>query len=169
MLGDGTTTQNFRIGIGEDSHRTAPGGPLRLGGIEVPHDCHLVGHSDADVLLHAVTDALLGAAALPDIGTLFPNSDPANRNRDSAEMLAIAAKKVQDRSYRIVNLDCVVRAERPKLADYYEAIRHRIAGLLGTSPHQIGIKAKTGEGVGPVGQGELIEARCIALLAEITI
>jgi 2-C-methyl-D-erythritol 2,4-cyclodiphosphate synthase len=169
LLGDGTTTQNFRIGIGEDSHRTAPGGPLRLGGIEVPHDCHLVGHSDADVLLHAVTDALLGAAALPDIGTLFPNSDPANRNRDSAEMLAVAAKEVQDRNYRIVNLDCVVRAERPKLADYYETIRHRIAGLLGTSPHQIGIKAKTGEGVGPVGQGEVIEARCVALLTEITI
>jgi 2-C-methyl-D-erythritol 2,4-cyclodiphosphate synthase len=159
----------LRIGIGEDSHRTAPGGPLRLGGIDIPHECHLVGHSDADVLLHAVTDALLGAAALPDIGMLFPNTDPSNRNRDSAEMLAAAVKEVHDRNYRIVNLDCVVRAERPKLVDYYEAIRHRVAGILGTSPHQIGIKAKTGEGVGPVGLGELIEARCIALLAEITL
>ena len=141
---------------------------MRLGGINVPHDQHLVGHSDADVLLHAVTDALLGAAALPDIGTLFPNTDPANRQRDSAEMLAAAAQKVLERNYRVVNLDCVIRAQRPKLADYYDAIRHRIAGILGTSPLQIGIKAKTGEGVGPVGQGEVIEAICVALLAEIT-
>jgi 2-C-methyl-D-erythritol 2,4-cyclodiphosphate synthase len=157
----------LRIGLGEDSHRTAPGGPLRLGGIDVPHDAHLVGHSDADVLLHAVTDALLGAAALPDLGTLFPNTDEANRNRDSAEMLALAAKKVLERNYRIVNLDCVVRAERPKLADYYDAIRHRIAGILGISPFQIGIKAKTGEGAGAVGQGEVIEARCVALLTDV--
>jgi 2-C-methyl-D-erythritol 2,4-cyclodiphosphate synthase len=128
-----------------------------------------VGHSDADVLLHAVTDALLGAAALPDLGTLFPNTDQANRDRDSAEMLSLASKKVLERNYRIVNLDCVVRAERPKLADYYDAIRHRIAGILGISPFQVGIKAKTGEGIGAVGQGEAIEARCIALLAEITI
>ena len=133
----------------------------------MPHDQHLVGHSDADVLLHAVTDALLGAAALPDIGTLFPNTDPANRNRDSAEMLAAAAKKVLERNYRIVNLDCVVRAERPKLADYYDAMRHRIAGILGASPFQIGIKAKTAEGIGPLGQAEVIEARCVALLVEI--
>jgi 2-C-methyl-D-erythritol 2,4-cyclodiphosphate synthase len=159
----------LRIGLGEDSHRTAPGGPLRLGGIDVPHDSHLVGHSDADVLLHAVTDALLGAAALPDLGTLFPNTDETNRNRNSAEMLSLALKKVLERNYRIVNLDCVVRAERPKLADYYDAIRHRIAGILGISPFQIGIKAKTGEGVGAVGQGQVIEARCIALLSEITI
>jgi 2-C-methyl-D-erythritol 2,4-cyclodiphosphate synthase len=132
----------------------------------VPHDFHLEGHSDADVLLHAVTDALLGAAALPDLGTLFPNTDEANRNRDSAEMLALAAKKVLDHNYRIVNLDCVVRAERPKLADYYDAIRHRIAGTLNISPFQIGIKAKTGEGIGAVGQGEVMEARCVVLLTE---
>jgi 2-C-methyl-D-erythritol 2,4-cyclodiphosphate synthase len=135
----------------------------------VPHDRHLVGHSDADVLLHAVTDALLGAAALPDIGTLFPNTDEANRNRDSADMLAAAAKHVLERNYRIVNLDCIVLAERPKLADYYDAIRHRIAGILGVSPFQIGLKAKSGEGVGPVGTEDLIETRCVALLAEITI
>jgi 2-C-methyl-D-erythritol 2,4-cyclodiphosphate synthase len=160
---------NPRIGLGEDSHRTAPGGPLRIGGIDVPHDRHLVGHSDADVLLHAVTDALLGAAALPDIGTLFPNTDDANRGRDSADMLSTAAKKVRELNYEIVNLDCVVTAERPRLADYYEAIRHRIAGILGMSPSRIGMKAKTGEGVGLVGDGTVIEARCVALLAEITI
>jgi 2-C-methyl-D-erythritol 2,4-cyclodiphosphate synthase len=141
-----------------------PGGPLRLGGIDVPHDRQMVGHSDADVLLHAVTDALLGAAALPDIGQLFPNTDAANRGRDSAEMLAIAASKMTEAGYRIVNLDCIVHAERPKLADYLDAIRHRIAGILRLNPHQIGLKAKTGEGVGPVGQEESIEAQCVALL-----
>jgi 2-C-methyl-D-erythritol 2,4-cyclodiphosphate synthase len=133
----------------------------------VPHDSHLVGHSDADVLLHAVTDALLGAAALPDIGRLFPNTDPANRARDSAEMLRAAAARINEAGYHIVNLDCLVHAERPKLADYQDAIRHRIAGILGINVHQIGIKAKTGEGVGPIGQEELIEARCIALIERI--
>jgi len=162
------TTSNLRIGIGEDSHRTAPGGPLRLGGVDVPHDRQLVGHSDADVLLHAITDALLGAAALPDIGRLFPNTEPANRDRDSAEMLATAAKKVAEAGYQVANLDCVVHAERPKLADYHDAIRHRIAGILGLSPFQIGLKAKTGEGAGPVGREELIEARCVALLEAIS-
>jgi 2-C-methyl-D-erythritol 2,4-cyclodiphosphate synthase len=159
----------LRIGLGEDSHRTAPGGPLRVGGIEVPHDRQLVGHSDADVLLHAVTDALLGAAALPDIGRTFPNTDPANRNRDSAEMLRLAAAKIADAGYRIVNLDCIIHAERPMLADYQDAIRHRIAGILQLNPHQIGIKAKTGEGVGPVGREETVEARCIALLESIQV
>jgi 2-C-methyl-D-erythritol 2,4-cyclodiphosphate synthase len=134
----------------------------------VPHDHHLVGHSDADVLLHAITDALLGAAALPDIGVMFPNSDPANRSRDSAEMLAEAVQRITGTNYQIVNLDCVVAAQWPRLSDYYDAMRHRIAGILGTSPLQIGLKAKTGEGVGPVGQGELIEARCVVLLSEIT-
>ncbi len=137
---------------------------MRLGGINVPHDRQLVGHSDADVLLHAVTDALLGAAALPDIGRLFPNTEEVNRNRNSAEMLAAAAAKVAEAGYRIVNLDCIVHAERPKLADYQDAIRHCIAGILQLNPHQIGLKAKTGEGVGTVGREETIEARCIVLL-----
>ena len=134
----------------------------------MPHDRQLVGHSDADVLLHAITDALLGAAALPDIGRLFPNTEPANRDRDSAEMLATAAKKVAEAGYQVANLDCVVHAERPKLADYHDAIQHRIAGILGLSPFQIGLKAKTGEGAGPVGREELIEARCVALLEAIS-
>ena len=158
----------MRIGYGEDSHRTEPGGPLRIGGIDVPHDRQLVGHSDADVLLHAVTDALLGAVALPDIGRMFPDTDEANRGRDSAEMLAAAAEKVREHNYRVVNLDCVIHAQRPKLADYEEAIRHRIAGILKLSPFQIGLKAKTGEGVGHVGREEVIEAHCVVLLAEIT-
>jgi len=132
----------------------------------VPHDRQLVGHSDADVLLHAVTDAILGAAALPDIGRMFPNTEEANRGRDSADMLAAAAAKVADVGYRIVNLDCVIHAERPKLADYHDAIRHRIAGILRLNPNQIGLKAKTGEATGPVGNQQIIEARCIALLEE---
>ncbi len=159
-----TVTSKLRIGFGEDSHRTEPGGPLRLGGVDVPHDRQLVGYSDGDVLLHAVTDALLGAAALPDIGRTFPNTEPANRHRDSAEMLVIAAHKVAEAGYQIVNLDCVIHAERPKLADYQDAIRHRIASILRLNPHDVGLKAKSGEGVGPVGSGEVIEARCVALV-----
>lgn len=155
-----------RIGLGEDRHRLGePGsGPLRLGGVDVPHDRGLVGHSDADVLLHAVTDALLGALALPDIGELFPNTDPANRRRDSAGFLRLAHEKVREAGYELSNLDCVVSAQEPKLAPYKEAMRARIAGLLGVEADQIGLKAKTGEGVGPVGRGEAIDARCVVLL-----
>ena len=130
----------------------------------MPHDRQLVGYSDGDVLLHAVTDALLGAAALPDIGRTFPNTDPANRNRDSAEMLVIAAQMVAEAGYQIVNLDCVIHAERPRLSNYHDAICHRIAGILHLNPHDVGLKAKTGEGVGPVGSGEVIAARCVALV-----
>jgi len=158
---------HFRIGIGEDSHRLAPGGPLRIGGVDVPHDHSLIGHSDADVLLHAVTDALLGAAALPDIGRMFPNTDEANRGRDSAIMLAAAADEVARAGYRVVNLDCVIHAEQPKFALYIDAMRERIAHFLRLDADQIGLKAKTGEGVGPIGREELIETRCIALLEAI--
>ena len=156
---------NVRIGLGEDSHRTAAGGPLRLGGVDVPHDRHLVGHSDADVLLHAITDALLGAAGLADLGTLFPNTDETNRHRDSAEFLRLAHDRVKHAGYQIVNLDCVIAAQRPKLSPHKQTIIGRIADLLGVAPTHINLKAKTGEGVGPVGQEEIIEARCVALLA----
>lgn len=144
----------------------AGGGPLRLGGIDIPHDRHLHGHSDADVLLHAVTDALLGAAALGDIGELFPNTDEANRNRDSAEMLQVARRQVGDAGYSIVNLDCIVFAQQPKLSPYRTAIRHRIAEILAISPEEIGLKAKTGEGVGAVGKEEVMVAQCVALLEQ---
>jgi len=126
----------------------------------------LHGHSDADVLLHAVTDALLGAAALGDIGELFPNTDEANRDRDSAEMLQVANGQVGDAGYSIVNLDCIVFAQRPKLSPHRTAIRQRIAEILGLSPEQIGLKAKTGEGVGLVGDEEVIVAQCVALLEQ---
>lgn len=155
---------NLRIGLGEDTHRLAPGGPLRLGGVDVPHDHHAVGHSDADALLHAVTDALLGAAGLADIGELFPNTDEANRGRNSADFLREAHARVNAGGYRVVNLDCVISAQRPKLSPYKDAMRHAVAGILGVSVGQIGLKAKTGEGVGPVGREEAIEARCVALL-----
>jgi 2-C-methyl-D-erythritol 2,4-cyclodiphosphate synthase len=154
----------MRVGIGHDTHRLGPGGPLRLGGIDIPHDRRLLGHSDADVLLHAITDALLGAAALGDIGELFPDTDEANRNRDSADMLRRAATIVRESGYEIVNLDCIVFAERPKLSAYKEPIRHRIAEILAIAPSCIGVKAKTGEGLGEIGREECLLAQCVALL-----
>lgn len=137
---------------------------MRLGGVELSHDAHLVGHSDADVLLHAVTDALLGAAALGDIGELFPDTDPANRGRDSAQMLQLAARQVVAAGYRIVNLDCIVFAQRPKLSPFKVAIQESIASLLGLEAGQVGVKAKTGEAVGPIGREEAIQAECVVLL-----
>lgn len=153
-----------RIGIGHDTHRLASGGPLRLGGVTIPYQQHLVGHSDADVLLHAVTDALLGAAALADIGELFPNTDPANRGLDSAQMLRAALAKVSEAGYRVANVDAVVFAEAPKLSPYKGAIRQRLAELLEIDVQQVGLKAKTGEEVGPVGRQEAIMAQSVVLL-----
>lgn len=135
-----------------------------LGGVTIPHEQHLVGHSDADVLLHAITDALLGAAALGDIGELFPDDAEENRGRDSAEMLSLAWQKVSAAGYRIVNLDCIVFAQRPKLSAYKDAIRHRVAQLLSVDATAVGVKAKTGERVGPVGREEAIMAQVVALL-----
>jgi 2-C-methyl-D-erythritol 2,4-cyclodiphosphate synthase len=125
---------------------------------------HLVGHSDADVLLHAVTDALLGAAVLGDIGELFPNHDPTNRGRDSGEMLQLAWQMIAERGYEIVNLDCIVFAQEPKLSPFKQQICEQIASLLGVSVECVGLKAKTGEAVGPVGRQEAMMAECVALL-----
>ena len=158
--------QPYRIGIGTDTHRLEPGGPLRLGGVDVPHDQQAIGHSDADVLLHAITDAVLGAVAAGDIGELFPNSDAANRDRDSAEMLRMAYDKVLAAGYRVSNLDCVVSAQHPKLLPHRDTIRSRIGEILGVDASNIGLKAKTGEGVGPVGREEAITAECVALLVK---
>ncbi len=163
--GDGFPLLMMRVGIGHDTHRLAAGGPLRLGGVDVPHDRHAVGHSDADVLLHAITDALLGAAALGDIGELFPDTDEANRGRDSAEMLRRAAAAVASAGYTIVNVDCIVFAQRPKLGPHKGPIRERIAGILGLDRAQVGVKAKTGEGVGEIGREELIGAQCVVLVS----
>ncbi|MEM7316825.1 MAG: 2-C-methyl-D-erythritol 2,4-cyclodiphosphate synthase [Planctomycetota bacterium] len=157
-------TSKIRVGIGHDTHRLEPGDCLRLGGIDVPHDHSMVGHSDADVLLHAVTDALLGAASLGDIGEMFPNTDEANRNRDSADMLRLAAASVRDAGYEIGNIDCIVFAQRPKLSPYKDLIRQRIASILGIPAEDVGVKAKTGEAVGPVGRHEAMMAECVALI-----
>lgn len=135
-----------------------------MGGVEIPHEKHLVGHSDADAVLHAVTDAVLGAAALGDIGQMFPDNQPANRGRDSSEMLALAYEEVAAAGYRVVNIDLVVHAQRPKLAPYRDAMRASIARLLGVDMAAVGVKAKTGEGVGPVGREEVIDVRAVALL-----
>ena len=130
----------------------------------MPHTQHAVGHSDADVVLHAVTDAVLGAAALGDIGEMFPDDDEANRARDSAEMLSLAMVRVSKSGWQIGNLDIVIHAQRPKLSPHKGAFRQRIAEILGISREQISIKAKTGEGVGLVGREEVVECRCVALL-----
>jgi 2-C-methyl-D-erythritol 2,4-cyclodiphosphate synthase len=154
----------MRIGIGHDTHRLRPGGPLRLGGIDIPHDRESIGHSDADALLHAVIDALLGAAALGDVGQMFPDTDPDNRGRDSAKMLGAALAAVAALGWKIVNIDCIVFAQRPKLLSHRQAIRQRVADILGIEPERVGLQAKTGEGIGAIGREEAIAAECVALL-----
>jgi 2-C-methyl-D-erythritol 2,4-cyclodiphosphate synthase len=154
----------MRVGIGHDTHRLKSGGPLRLGGIDIPHDRELIGHSDADVLLHAITDAVLGAAAVGDIGQMFPDTDPTNRGRDSGEMLRAARDAVTSLGWRIVNLDCIVFAERPKLLPHRQAIRQRLADLLEIEAERVSLKGKTGEHIGPIGTEEAIAAQCVVLL-----
>lgn len=154
----------YRIGIGHDTHRLEPGNGLWIGGLRIPHSQSAVGHSDADVLLHAITDAILGAAALGDIGELFPNTDPKNKDRSSTEMLAIAFDKVRSAGWNIVNMDCIVFAEKPKILPHREQIRLRVADLLAVDSSQVWLKAKTGEGVGPIGEERAIAAECVVLL-----
>ena len=157
---------NLRVGIGHDTHRLETGGPLRVAGVTIPHDFHAVGHSDADVLLHAVIDALLGAASMGDIGELFPNTDAANRGLDSAKMLTTVCDRLRAHDWRIINVDCIVHLERPKLGHHKTAMRMRVAELLEVPAHNVGIKAKTGEGLDAVGRGEAIAAQCVALLEQ---
>lgn len=156
---------NIRIGLGYDSHRLGTGGPLRIGGIDIESDVHAIGHSDADVLLHAITDAMLGCIGGPDIGRLFPDNDPSNKDRDSRDFLSEAFVRVRDAGYELVNLDAVILAERPKMAPHITAMQTRIASIAGVDPSQIGLKAKTGEEVGEIGTGKSIAARCVALVA----
>jgi 2-C-methyl-D-erythritol 2,4-cyclodiphosphate synthase len=156
----------MRIGIGHDTHRLADGGPLRLGGVEIPFDRHLVGHSDADVVLHAVTDAILGGAAMGDIGEMFPDTDEAHRDRDSATILSEAYTQVLSSGLRVANLDCIIFAERPKLSPYKQPIRERLSSILSVPATAVNVKAKTGENVGPIGTQEVMMAECIVLLVE---
>jgi 2-C-methyl-D-erythritol 2,4-cyclodiphosphate synthase len=141
-------------GIGYDSHRFAPGRRLILGGVEIPHELGLEGHSDADVLAHAVTDALLGAAGLGDIGEHFPDTDERFRGADSMQLLASVVTSVIAAGLQIVNVDCTLVMEAPKLGAHRAAIRERLAGVLGLELQRVNVKASTGEGMGFIGRGE---------------
>ena len=153
--------------MGWDSHRLAAGRPLILGGVTVPCEFGLEGHSDADVLSHAITDAILGAAALGDIGMIFPDSDPQWKGCDSLVFLRQAKALVEATGYRIVNLDTNVILERPKLKDFRQAIRQRLAETLGIETDRVSVKFKTAEQVGPVGEGRSAEAQAIVTLQKL--
>ena len=157
-----------RIGFGYDSHRFTTGRPLVLGGVRVDYEVGLAGHSDADAVLHAVIDALLGAAGLGDIGEHFPDRDDRYRNADSAVLTAHAVGLVTATGYRIANCDVTVVTELPKLGPYKHAMRERIAALLNVEPTQINVKAKTNEKMGWIGQGEGLAATAVVLLEKAT-
>ena len=154
----------FRIGEGWDTHALVPGRKLILGGVEVPHTLGLLGHSDADVLLHAIIDALLGAAGLGDIGHHFPDTDARFKGADSIVLLRETGRLLAERGHRIGNIDSTIVAQAPKLAPHIPAMRLRIAEALGLPQEQVNVKAKTAEKLGPVGQGLSLEARAIVLL-----
>lgn len=153
----------MRVGIGHDTHRLGADRPLRIGGVVVPHSTGAIGHSDADVLLHAITDALLGAVGAGDIGEWFPDDDPVNENADSGVLLRRVVNEALDRA-RIVNIDCIVFAQRPKLGDHKREIRRSVASLLRLPEDRVNVKAKTGERVGPIGREEAIAAEAVVLL-----
>ena len=154
----------LRVGEGWDIHQLVTGRPLVLGGITVPHSHGLLGHSDADALLHAITDALFGAAALGDIGRHFPDTAAEFKGADSGVLLAECARRVRAAGWQIVNVDSTIVAQAPKLAPHIPAMVQRIAGLLGLDPGCVNVKAKTAEKLGPVGEGRAIEARAVCLL-----
>lgn len=155
---------SLKIGIGTDVHRLVEGRPLVLGGVTIPFERGLSGHSDADVVLHAVTDALLGAAGLPDIGELFPDTDPAFRGADSARLLSEVVERVDREGYAVSNLDLIVHAERPKLSAWKRPIAERVAELTRCPPNCVSVKAKTNEGLDAVGRGEAIACTAVVLL-----
>lgn len=156
---------SLRVGEGHDTHRTIVGRPLLLGGVLIEDaPWGLDGHSDADVLIHAIIDALLGAAGLGDIGEWFPNSSPAFLNADSAHLLQTVVRTLRQNHWEIINLDCTIHAERPRLSPWKPRIRQRLAQLLDISPDQVNVKAKSGEQVGPVGRGESLAADAAVLI-----
>jgi 2-C-methyl-D-erythritol 2,4-cyclodiphosphate synthase len=157
----------FRIGQGWDTHRIEVGRPLILGGVEIPCDFGLAGHSDADVLLHAVTDAILGALALGDIGSHFPDTAPEWKGASSSQFIRHALGLAAKQGYRPINVDSTIILERPRLKDYREAIRENLAGSLGLPVGSVGVKFKTAEKVGPVGEGRSCEAQAVILLTSI--
>ncbi|MCS7021607.1 MAG: 2-C-methyl-D-erythritol 2,4-cyclodiphosphate synthase [Gemmataceae bacterium] len=154
----------YRVGLGHDTHRLVSGRRLLLGGVEIPFDRGLEGHSDADVLLHALTDALLGAAGLGDIGDAFPDTDPRWHGADSRRFVEAAWQRVKNAGWQLVNVDAVVFAEQPRLGPWKERIRQNISDLLNIPIANVNIKAKTGEKVGHIGRGEALAAQVIVLL-----
>ncbi|MGQ0637549.1 MAG: 2-C-methyl-D-erythritol 2,4-cyclodiphosphate synthase [Planctomycetaceae bacterium] len=158
------TEYSYRVGLGHDTHRLAPDRALVLGGVRIEFERGLLGHSDADILLHAVTDALLGAAALGDIGDAFPDTDARYAGIDSAILLAAALDRVRLAGWEPVNLDCTIFAQRPKLGPHKVAIRQRLADLLNVPVAAVNVKAKTGEQVGPIGREEAMSADAVVLL-----
>ncbi len=154
----------MRVGLGHDTHRLSEGRPLLLGGVRVEHDRGLVGHSDADVVLHAVTDALLGAAGLGDIGDAYPDTDPTWRDADSAFFLRETLARLNRDGWGVVNLDVTIFAQEPKLGPIKEAIRRRLAELLGVEVGCVNVKAKTGEKVGHIGRAEAIACQAVVLI-----
>ena len=161
----GGAGRTVRVGAGYDLHRFAEGRPLVLGGVRVPHDRGLAGHSDGDAICHAVTDAILGAAGLGDIGGLFPDTDPRWQDADSLGLLADAVARVRAAGYAVSNVDVVVIAERPKIGPHRDAIRARLAGVLGIGPGEVSVKGKTNEGVDALGRGDALAVHAVALLA----
>ncbi len=159
-------TQDMRVGIGHDTHRLVEGRPLILGGVRVPHTRGLVGHSDADIVLHAVTDALLGAAGLGDIGDAFPDTDPVNAGRDSGVFLEAALDRLAERGWYPVNVDVILFAQEPKLGPVKAEIRRNLAGLLRLDPGQVNVKAKTGEKVGAIGRAEAMSCQAVVLIEQ---
>jgi 2-C-methyl-D-erythritol 2,4-cyclodiphosphate synthase len=155
----------LRVGHGFDAHRLAPGRPLLLGGVELPHGSGLVGHSDGDCLVHAVCDALLGAAAAGDLGEHFPSADPRWAGASSLELLAEVAILIQERGFRIENLDATVVAQEPRLAPHLLAMRRSLAETLGLEIEDVSVKAKSSDGLGDVGRGEGIAALAVALVS----
>ena len=155
---------SFRIGEGWDVHALVPGRKLVLGGVEIPHTSGLLGHSDADVLLHAITDAVLGAAGLGDIGRHFPDTDAKFKGADSRVLLQEAMRRVREKGWELVNVDSTIVAQAPKLAPHMAAIHAGVAQALGVGLHQVNVKAKTAEKLGPVGMGQSMEARAVVLL-----
>jgi 2-C-methyl-D-erythritol 2,4-cyclodiphosphate synthase len=158
----------MRMGVGYDSHRFGPGNAVRLGGVSIPHDHALSGHSDADVVAHAVTDALLGAAGEGDIGSMFPDTDPANRLRDSIEMLTLAISHLRDRGWRANNVDVTVIAELPRIAPYREAMRDALAAALNLTRASVSVKGKTNEGMGWIGRGEGVACIAVATVVPVS-
>ena len=156
---------SLRIGEGWDTHALVSGRPLVLGGVTIPHSHGLAGHSDADALAHAITDALFGAAALGDIGRHFPDTDAAFQGADAIALLAEAARRVRAAGWEIGNVDSTIVAQAPKMAPHIPAMRERLAAAMGLAPDQVNVKAKTAEKMGPVGEGRAIEARAVCLLA----